>query len=218
MNPAQLINQSSGNTEYYTPAPIIEAARATMGGIDLDPASSAIANQTVQAAHYFDATYDALRRNVVWTGNVWMNHPFGRGEQPCNRRCKKKTCRHRGYHITSELPGNDAWINKLIHHYQTGDIKQACCITFASTSEAWFAPLFAYPMCFLQPRTNYHLPCGAQARGVTKGSVVTYLGPNLTRFAHHFTPLGAILIPYDSPHLGRIDTDFGLRVGRNQKT
>lgn len=185
-NNAQLINQSSGAVEWYTPRAIIEAARATMGGIDLDPASSRIANQVVQATKYFDECTDGLRPSLTWTGRVWLNHPFSRQE-------------------------NYFWIRKLIHHYQSGDIEQACCITFASTSEAWFTPLFAYPMCFLQPRTNYYLPSGKKATGVTKGSVVTYLGSNVNRFAAMFDKLGQIVIPFTSPYIRLMDTDFGAQ-------
>ncbi|RIK35178.1 MAG: hypothetical protein DCC55_31170 [Chloroflexi bacterium] len=74
-NNAQLINQTSGTTDWYTPREIIEAARATMGGIDLDPASSAIANQVVQAARIYTKADNALRYD--WRArSVWMNHPF----------------------------------------------------------------------------------------------------------------------------------------------
>lgn len=168
MNKTILINQTSGKVEYYTPIPIVEAARATMGGIDLDPASSATANERVQAKHYYTFSGDGLTQ--PWWGKVWMNHPFGRTTNPL-------------------------WINRLITLYSDGFVEQACCITFACTSEAWFAPLFAYPMCFLRPRTNYHLPDGSLLRGVTKGSVVTYLGPNHRTFAEKFERLGAVIIP-----------------------
>ena len=60
MNAAQMINATSGKVEYYTPPAIIEAARQTMGGIDLDPASCEQANRTVQAANYFSAEDNGL--------------------------------------------------------------------------------------------------------------------------------------------------------------
>lgn len=168
MNAAQMINQTSGKTDYHTPPAIIEAARRTMGGIDLDPASGAQANRIVRATHYITSIDDGLC--MPWSGRVWLNHPFGRNQ-------------------------NGLWIAKLCDLYANGYVKQACCITFACTSEQWFGPLFDYPMCFLRPRTNYIGPDGATVRGVTKGSVVTYLGPDTNRFIDNFGDLGAVMLP-----------------------
>jgi hypothetical protein len=168
VNNAVYINQTSGDVEYYTPGEIIEPARRVMGAIDLDPASSALANTTVRARRYFTKATDGLRQQ--WYGKVWMNHPFGRDDNP-------------------------KWINKLCAEYAAGRVIQACCITFAATSEEWFQPLFAYPMCFLCPRTNYYLPDGSKKTGVTKGSVVTYLGANVIGFVQEFDGLGSIMLP-----------------------
>ena len=54
-NSATLINQDSGNFEYYTPPFIVEAARAVLGTIDLDPASSRQANLVVRARQLLHA-------------------------------------------------------------------------------------------------------------------------------------------------------------------
>lgn len=166
MKPHQLINQDSGDTEYYTPIFIIEAARRLFGGvIDLDPFSSEEANRRVKAVTYFTKEQDGLLQS--WHGNVWMNHPFSRAmNKPC--------------------------VEKLVTHYLQGKVRQALCITFAATSEQWFQPLFQFPQCFLCPRTNYHLPDGTLKKGVTKGSVVTYLGTNREAFIREFKSLGAI--------------------------
>lgn len=166
-NASQYINQSSGKTNYYTQAFIVDAARATMGGIDLDPASSAIANTVVKAAEYY-TEYGLTRR---WYGRLWLNHPFSRGQ-------------------------NAWWINRLIDCYLHGDVDQACCITFASTSESWFTPLQDYPQCYLSPRTNYWLPDGTVTTDVPKGSVVTYLGRNVNAFIANFhKKLGRVQLP-----------------------
>lgn len=155
MDNAQLINQDSGNTEYYTPPEIIEAARQVMGSIDTDPASSFGANKIIKAKNIFTVYDNGLFRQ--WLGNVWLNHPFERGK-------------------------NHLWVNKLIAEYELNNTEQACCITYASTSEKWFQPLFDYPQCYLSPRTNYLTADGKIKKGVTKGSVVTYLGNNIHKF------------------------------------
>lgn len=159
MNNAQLINQDSGNYEYYTPIGIVDAAREVMGGIDLDPFSSETANKRVMANEYFHRNFSGLEN--IWFGNVWMNHPFGRST---NKLC----------------------VTKLIDSYLDENISQACSITFAATSEKWFQPLLDFPQCYLSPRTNYYLPDGTIKKGVTKGSVVTYLGDNADKFIEVF--------------------------------
>lgn len=163
MNNASLINQDSGDYEYYTPLSIVDAARQVMGGIDLDPASSLKANEKIGAVSIFTVSDDGLLRE--WHGRIWMNHPFSRDN-------------------------NRAWIAKLVNEYWTNRISQACCITYAATSEQWFQPLLKFPQCFLSPRTNYIMPDGTLKRGVTKGSVVTYLGPRTNEFAAIFKPFG----------------------------
>lgn len=170
MNNAQLINQTSGDVEIYTTRHIVEAAREALGGrIELDPASGAKANETVKAERFFTKEDDGLKR--PWScDTLFLNHPFSRA-------------------------GNPIWINKLIVSYKSEHIRQAaCCITFASTSEAWFRPLLEFPQCFLWPRTNYLKPDGSIYRGVTKGSVVTYLGDDLACFRRAFRGLGAVKV------------------------
>lgn len=215
MNAAQLINQTSGDVEIYTPANIIEAARECMGGIDLDPASSAKANERVKAAMYCVAPeFDEIGSigglplrsyrtegglDIDWPGRVWLNHPFGVPENGCSLDCEKERCKKRGWHTSESLPGNEDWIQKAIREHQIFEHNEdhaLCMICFASTSEAWFRPLLRFPQCFLSPRTNYLRPDGTIYRGVTKGSVVTYMGPDLPAFASAFRHLGEIKVSY----------------------
>lgn len=169
MNVATLINQDSGDVEYYTPAPIIEAARRTMGRIELDPFSSACANRRVGADRYVTSKENGLVQPWI-ASSCWINHPFGRQMNPL--------C-----------------VAKMELEYVEFRMKQACAITFAATSEQWFQPLLRRPQCFLSPRTNYYTPAGEIKRGVTKGSVVTYFGPNVRKFCEEFAALGVVKLP-----------------------
>lgn len=139
VNNAQLINQDSGNFEWYTPSNIVELARKTMGEIDLDPASSEAANLRVKANRYFSD--GALEK--VWFGRVWMNHPYSKTNNPL-------------------------FIRKLIAEYQSGRVLEACCIVYTATSERWFRPLLNFPICFIHGRTRFLLPNGDTKGGQPK--------------------------------------------------
>lgn len=195
MTDHQLINQTSGETEYYTPEEIIDAARRVMGGIELDPASSQGANQVVRAERIFTSADDGLSQPWV-AKSCWMNHPFHRGWTACKTDCQRKSCAKRGHHIYHDIPSNTDWITKLCMSIGWEKVHQACNITFAATSEKWFQPLLQRPQCFLFPRTNYRKPDGTIVKGITKGSVVTYFGININRFAAEFERFGQVKISY----------------------
>ncbi len=69
MNPLLSDKQPTWNT----PTPIIEAARGILGAIDLDPASSARANERVQAKAYYTEKENGLAQE--WEGRVFLNPP-----------------------------------------------------------------------------------------------------------------------------------------------
>lgn len=166
---SQYINQNSGDVEKYTPAKVIRLVLRVLKRIDLDPASCARANEVVKARTYFtkDDTVSSLRKN--WFGKVWMNHPFSR-------------------------MNNKIWIKKLVYEYEKGNVEEACCITFANTSEKWFRPLHNYTQCYFYERTNYLDHKGRATTDAPKGSVLTYLGVNISLFAEVFCEVGSIKI------------------------
>jgi ParB family chromosome partitioning protein len=166
MQSHQLINQTSGDFEWYSPPHLVEGAREVMGSIDLDPFSSAAANERVKALRFYGPIEDGF--TSAWDEkNCFCNHPFGRKLNGPAVRC-------------------------MVRQYENSVFEQLCSLTYACTSELWFQPLLQRLQCFLHPRTNYYLPDGTLKEGVTKGSVMTYFGPNGDRFRKVFTKFGVV--------------------------
>jgi len=190
MNNSQLINQDSGNVEYYTDPKFTSAARELMGSIDLDPFSHPVANLFVGATNIFTKEDNGLKQQ--WYGNVWMNHPFSRGELACKPKCVKKKCKDRGHCIDTDKPSNEEYIDYAINQYANFNVKQLMCITFANTSEAWAQKLLAFPTCFCSPRSHYIQADGMPQRGAPKGSMITYMGDRELDFEIIFEKFGVI--------------------------
>ena len=198
MNNSKLINQDSGNAEYYTNYEIISLVQEMFGEIDLDPASSELANITVQAKRFFTKEQNALK--LKWIANrLWMNHPFAKGEKACKPKCKKKICtdkkysKYRGHHITEDIPSNLVWVTKLLEEFRLGNFKESLNITFCNSSEKWCQLLLnAGSTCFIDGRTQYNDSEGNKTKGVTKGSIITYLGPRKVLFHRIFSKIGVV--------------------------
>jgi len=169
--PAPAPKPTGGSDEWYTPVEFIEAARAVMGGIDLDPASCEVAQATVKADRFFTKEQDGLAQ--PWAGNVWLNPPYSR-----------------------ELIG--PFIAKLITDYQAGAVRQAVVLTNNDTETGWFHALadMALCFCFTKGRVHFTSP-HTKADSPRQGQVFTYLGNDkkgFDRFKQRFTDIGLVVV------------------------
>ena len=157
--------QSSETNEWYTPGEHIEAARRVLGTIDLDPASSLKANQTVQAARIYTQDDDGL--NQPWKGRLWLNPPYG-GKA-------------------------GAFVERLVAEYGDGDVTAAVVLVSShSTDTRWFEPLWNFVLCFSYGRIPF-VSSDGHADAPTHGSVFAYLGPEPYQFAAEFGQFGAVV-------------------------
>lgn len=197
-NAAQLINQDSGDTERYTCPEIMARVQTFFGHIELDPASTKLANKTVKASRIITKKGDGLSKD--WKAkNVWLNHPFQKGELACKAICKKKACNdptytnYRGHCITEDIPSNLHWMEKLISEYHKGNFQESLNITFVNSSETWCQLLLREGIqCFVSKRVQYSSPTGKKSSGVTKGSMITYLGSRKEEFKTLFGEIGVV--------------------------
>src|SRR5690348_1055042 len=66
MEAGHRVTLNTGENEWYTPGEYLEYAREVLGGFDLDPASSALANEAVKAAKIYTEADDGLKQ--AWKG------------------------------------------------------------------------------------------------------------------------------------------------------
>jgi hypothetical protein len=166
-------HRKTDSNEYYTPAEYVEAVRAVLGTIDLDPASCEEANRTVKAADYFTAEDNGLKR--AWVGKVFLNPPYGRD-------------------IETGGGNQGVWSARLIEQYRVGLIEEAILLVSANTDCKWFDPLWDFPMVFTR-RIDFDAPEGQQRTGPNHGSVLVYFGNNPDTFNREMRKFGRIVVP-----------------------
>lgn len=160
------ILHSSESNEWYTPRQYIEAARELMGAIDLDPASSELANETIGAGYIYTIDDDGLTQS--WYGRIFLNPPYGRDN------------------------GQEIWSGKLIEEYEAGRVKEAILLVNAVTDTKWFQRLWNYTICFTDHRISFSKPSGDQDRP-THGNAFVYFGTNTSGFIRAFSQFGAVV-------------------------
>jgi ParB family chromosome partitioning protein len=161
--------QGTGENEWYTPSNYLDAVREVLGGaIALDPASSDIANKTVQAERIFTAETDGLEQS--WSADsLWMNPPYS---QPAIR-------------LFSE---------KLVSEWEAGRIGHAIALTHNYTDTAWFHTLAQAcdAVCFTRGRIGFLSPDGKKA-APTQGQAFFYFGKEVDRFRSVFSDYGLVV-------------------------
>lgn len=159
---------NSGNNEWYTPPYILDRAREALGGFDLDPASSEVANRFVAADRYFTADDDAL--SIDWpVGRLWMNPPYS---QPlCARFCER---------FADEVKRGSTGI-VLVNN---------------ATETLWFQTLasVASAICFPQGRIKYLDETGEPKNTPLQGQAILYFGAGES-FADVFADIGFVVRP-----------------------
>ena len=162
------VAHNSGNNEWYTPPKFIEAARVAMGGIDCDPASSEIANQTVRAPTFYTAETNGLDRE--WGRRVWLNPPYS-------------------------MPLLRDFCESMARRFVAGEIEAACVLVNNATETRVFQTMLveAAAVCFPKGRIKYHDATGKPAKTPLQGQAVLYFGPDKAKFSDAFREIGAVL-------------------------
>jgi phage N-6-adenine-methyltransferase len=161
------VANASGENEWYTPVRYLDAARKVLGGIDLDPASSDLAQRNVGAKRYFTQKHDGLKQD--WSGTVWLNPPYA---QP--------------------LIGQ--FLTKLVDAYDRGRVTSAIALTNNATETAWGNAILqaATSVCFVKGRIKFLNRDGIEEHTPLQGQMFCYLGDDRAAFERAFCEFGVI--------------------------
>jgi hypothetical protein len=158
------VSQNTGMPEWYTPPIYLDAAREVLGTIDLDPASSEIAQARVQAESFFTAEENGLLHD--WSGKVWMNPPYTAGLV-------------------------DEFLEKLCQHYEANEVTEAIVLVNNATETRWFqgAAKTAAAICFPSSRIRFLDPEGNPGAPL-QGQAFIYFGSDAQTFCDVFNEFG----------------------------
>jgi hypothetical protein len=160
--PKAHVSNNSGENEWYTPECYIESARLVMGVIHLDPASSAIANKTVNSNLFYTQEDDGLSKE--WFGNIWMNPPYSQ-------------------------PLIFQFISKLV---ESKGVNQAIVLVNNGTETQWGQLLLSNSsaVCFHQGRIRFIDKYGNLGQAPLQGQMICYIGSNVNNFINEFKQYG----------------------------
>lgn len=159
----------TGENEWYTPPEYLDLARRVLGAIDLDPASSAFAQNIVRATAFFSKDNDGLTQE--WHGRVWLNPPYAQ-------------------------PAIAHFVSKLVTERRAGRVTAALMLTHNYTDTAWFheAAAACDAICFTRGRVRFVDADGVLA-APTQGQAFFYFGSAVESFAAAFCNIGFLVIP-----------------------
>lgn len=163
--PNYALNNPDATDEWNTPPWITALVRDVLGTIDLDPCGNKRSSPVVRATRILTVETDGLK--VPWSGRVFMNPPYTRGQLA-------------------------QWSQKLVSEYRTGAVTQAIALVPAYTDTSWWKTFAPYPVCFLHGRVKFDGASGYPARFP---SALIYLGTRTARFIFSFRAHGTVYLP-----------------------
>ena len=163
------VTNLKGEVEWYTPPEYIEAARKVMGRIDVDPATSVLAQNVVKAKQFYTINTNGLDK--PWPGNVWLNPPYAAAMMK-------------------------QFVSTLIGKLDKGEVKQCIMLTHCNTDTQWYHQCYDHysAICQTRGRVRFYNANG-KANSPTHGHMFMYFGKRRAKFANVFRQFGSILEP-----------------------
>jgi DNA N-6-adenine-methyltransferase (Dam) len=154
--------------EWFTPKPIVKAARAVLKRIDLDPASHPHPQSWIKARVFYTKEQNALTE--TWLGNTWLNPPYSSG-----------------------LLGR--FVEKLLAELRAGNVSSAILLTPTARTNWYHTALAASDAICIARKIRFEKIDGLPRVPSPYDSTIFYYGNKVAAFRAAFEPLGAVMSP-----------------------
>ena len=139
------IRKRHEDLELITNYDLVASAHALLEGIQLDVASSKVANKYVEAENFFSPLDDGLNAQQ-WFGNVYLFPPSGAYFWD-KQNDRWKMTRASSPTLTSS---HAVWFRKLYNSWLNRDIKQGLYFTNCPDMIRYEQKIFDFPICILR--------------------------------------------------------------------
>lgn len=214
---------SSESVEHYTPDAVVLRARNALGYVDLDPASTAKANETIRATKFYTKEENGFRKE--WHGLTFLNPPGGLSdnlERPVKPKCRQTgSCGLTGSlqdgvghtHEGSESNQRKWWF-KFACEFTSGRVPSGIFIMFSvellqmcqtpgragllSGDEVKHLPIpLDGAICFPRQRLKFKRPDGTVGSQPPHSSGIVLLSRQkivIERFVEEYSTLGRVIV------------------------
>lgn len=182
--------------EFISPPLILDAVYSLLGEIDLDPLSSDLAQQHVQANHYLTPMDDGFNSEEPWSGRVYCFPPSGMWTY--NKKRGKFNLSHT-YNVNG-ISGPVLGFQKMLAYYCQGHIRHG--LYYANNLEVirMDQRIFDFPVCIpsFRPRLYRYDGEKIEHRDSEAGVFVHFPNPEKTtesieNFIDSFERFGRII-------------------------
>lgn len=160
---------SSKSNEWRTPLDYIDAVNLVIGPIDLDPASSAEANDFINASFFYTEQSNGLVQ--PWFGRVFLNPPYG------------------------DWTGK--FVNKLVDEFsEIKRVEEAILLINSNTSTKYWQRAYksANAICYPSKRIAFIDENGVPRKSPPHPNSIFYFGENADKFSNVFLKFGIVTI------------------------
>ena len=172
------VQHSSRTDEWYTPLDILTRVQATLGQIDFDPASSAVANIRVGAKYFYTREMDALKEEWPVAGTIFCNPPGGK----------------RG-NVSNTVAFWQKFVAASHHpHFQAG-IFLAFSLEALQTTQQCSESILEHTICVPKKRIAFDRPDGTRGSAPSHSNVICLVSKDYSyksAFFKNFHSLGAV--------------------------